>query len=113
MITLKPKRKGRRVVDPGYLDAVAALGCCICGSDATIHHDHKGEGMGQRAADYRSIPLCPTHHQHGKYGEAIEKGAKAWEMNYGPVAHWLEWTWDELEITQAIRAKWRKREYDM
>lgn len=113
MIKLRPKRKGKRIVDPDYLDAVANLGCCLCGSEATIHHDHKGEGMGQRASDYRSIPLCPTHHQHGKYGEAIEKGGKVWAFNYGSVEGWLEWVWEQLEIPEEQREKWRRRDYEL
>ena len=110
---LNPKWKKKRVVDSGYLDAVAALGCCLCQQPATIHHVHAGEGMGLRAADYRSIPLCPRHHQHGGYGIAIEMGRKAWEKANRTEEYWLEWTWDQLEIPEDIRVKWRNREYDI
>jgi hypothetical protein len=37
---------------------------------------------------------------------------QTWENNYGTEEHYLEWTWDGLEITQAIRAKWRRRNFE-
>lgn len=111
MIQLSPKRKGKRIIDPSYLDAVAALGCCLCGQPAQIHHVRAGEGAGQRASDYRAIPLCQKHHQSGGYGIAIHAGKDTWENNYGTEEHYLEHTWDELEIDQATRAKWRRRDF--
>jgi hypothetical protein len=100
LIKLNPKKKGKRIIDSAYLDAVAALGCCLCGQPAQIHHVRAGEGAGQRASDYRSIPLCQKHHQTGGYGIAIHAGQYTWE------------NWDGLEITQAIRAKWRRRNFE-
>jgi hypothetical protein len=110
-VNLKPKRKGKRITDQGYLDAVDALGCCLCGMPATIHHVHAGEGMGQRAADYRSIPLCPKHHQHGGLGVAIEAGRNSWQIQHGSEADWLEWVWEKLDIPEETREQWRQREY--
>lgn len=109
---LNPKRSKKRITDKDYLDAVAALGCCLCSHNATIHHVHAGEGMGLRAADYRSIPLCPRHHQHGGYGIAIEMGRKAWEKANRTEEYWLEWTWAQLEIPEEQKEKWRNRNYE-
>jgi hypothetical protein len=49
-----------------YLAMVAALGCCRCGSEAEIHHIRQFQGMGQRASNYLTIPLCPVHHRTGR-----------------------------------------------
>lgn len=108
---LKPKRQKKRIVDPEYLDAVAALGCCICLKPAQIHHVRAGEGAGQRAADYRAIPLCPKHHQTGGYGIAVHAGIKTWENNYGTEEKWLEYVWKMLKIPEETREKWRVRDF--
>jgi hypothetical protein len=49
-----------------YLNMVAALGCCRCGNEAEIHHIRQFQGMGQRASNYLTIPLCPEHHRTGR-----------------------------------------------
>lgn len=110
---LNPKRVKKRITDPGYLDAVAKLGCCLCLKPAQIHHVRAGEGAGQRAADYRAIPLCPKHHQTGGYGIAIHAGKDSWENNYGTEEKLLEYVWKMLDIPEEIREKFRKREYDI
>ena len=72
-----------------HLDAVAALGCIACynmghmDTPASIHHIRNGQGMSQRASNYETIPLCPTHHQHGGHGVAIHAGQKTWEGIHG------------------------------
>ena len=65
----KPKRiKPKRLVDPEYRERVRALGCVACWLDgdgwvpAQIHHPREGQGMGQRAGDDKSIPLCEANH---------------------------------------------------
>lgn len=66
----KPKRiKPKRIVNPEYRERVRVLGCVACwidgygGVPAQIHHPRSGQGMGQRAGDDKSIPLCEKHHQ--------------------------------------------------
>lgn len=46
------------------MDRVAAMGCCVCGGAATIHHvTAKVEG-GRISRSHRLVaPLCPRHHQ--------------------------------------------------
>ena len=82
---LNPKWKKKRVVDSGYLDAVA---------------------------DYRSIPLCHYHHQTGKHGAAIHAGKERWEQSHGTEIDKLEETWNKLGIDEEQKEKWRQRKYD-
>ena len=48
-----------------HLSKVASVGCIVCRnlgfgeSPAEIHHVRTGQGMGQRASNYKAIPLCP------------------------------------------------------
>lgn len=79
-----------------YLNRVASLGCIACRNlghgetPAHIHHIRTGKGMGQRASNYETIPLCPTHHQQGGHGVAIHAGQKTWEANFGTELELLE-----------------------
>lgn len=73
-----------------HMGKVAELGCMICAMPACVHHITTGVGMGQRASHYETIPLCPTHHQHGGYGVAIHAGKKEWERLYGTELQLLE-----------------------
>ena len=63
-----------------HMSRVAELGCIICGSQAEVHHL---PGHGVRASHYETIPLCPTHHRNGGFGEAVHQGRRTWEANYG------------------------------
>lgn len=71
--------------DRKHMARVAALGCIICGAPATVHHltGPKYRGMGQKADDRNTIPLCPPHHQNGGHGVAIHAGLKAFEAKFG------------------------------
>ena len=66
---------------------VAALGCIICrqlgidDSPAHVHHIREGQGMGQRAGDMLTIPLCPEHHQGATGIHGL--GTRAFERMYG------------------------------
>tara|TARA_R110000851_G_scaffold294732_1_gene449457 strand:+ start:193 stop:513 length:321 start_codon:yes stop_codon:yes gene_type:complete len=53
--------------DKKYLEAVKTLPCAVCGTPFTDppHHrigDGIVKGMGQKAPDFESMPLCRTHH---------------------------------------------------
>ena len=69
-----------------HMAAVSALGCCVCrrsgygATPAHVHHIRTGIGMGRRASDFETIPLCPEHHQGntGIHG----MGRKAFERKY-------------------------------
>jgi hypothetical protein len=75
-----------------HLDAVAGLGCIICGAPAEIHHLKRHPetgrhlGMGQRASHFHVIPLCPLHHRQGGQGVSYHAGPRAWEAIHGTEA---------------------------
>lgn len=85
-----------------YLNRVVSLGCIVCKNlghgetPAHVHHMRTGKGMGQRASNYETIPLCPTHHQNGGHGVAIHAGQKTWEANFGTEIELLEQVKQEL-----------------
>lgn len=46
-----------------HMGKVAALPCACCGASGVhVHHIREGQGMGQRANHYLTIPLCPPCH---------------------------------------------------
>ena len=75
-----------------HLNAVADLGCIICGGLAEIHHlkinPETGHrlGMSQRASHFHVIPLCPLHHRQGGIGVAYHAGPRTWENIHGTQA---------------------------
>lgn len=61
---------------------IAEMPCAVCGAHGVhVHHIRTGIGMGRRASDLDTIPLCPEHHQGntGIHG----MGRKAWERHIG------------------------------
>lgn len=52
-----------------YMGRVAGLGCAICRllgygpTPAQVHHKKEGTGMGRRAPDDETMPLCFEHHE--------------------------------------------------
>ena len=49
--------------DKAHPDRVSQLPCCLCGAYGVhVHHIRQGCGMGQRADDWLTIPLCPSCH---------------------------------------------------
>ena len=62
-------RKRDRVIRFEKLVDQGCVACWIEGYGPTppeIHHIREGYGMGQRAPDEETIPLCPQHHRYGK-----------------------------------------------
>jgi len=84
----KPATKAEKA----YMGRVAELGCIVCSSPACVHHIREGQGMGQRASNFLTIPLCFEHHQgslsiHGSprqfkniYGSELDLLAQTIEM---------------------------------
>lgn len=79
---IKPKRnKPGRVKDKRHLAHVATKPCCCCGGvSGPPHHLLRGDpkrGMGRRAGDDFTIPLCKGHHDElhncGLHGLGDEK----------------------------------------
>lgn len=79
-------------------DALAELGCCVCVREGLgrtppeIHHLLTGRAGFRRSDDERTIGLCPYHHRHGGYGEAIHAGKRSFEVNHGTELELLAWT---------------------
>jgi len=72
-----------------HLSRVAGMGCIVCKNlklgetPAEIHHIRTGQGAGQRADNFKVIPLCLIHHRQGGHGVAIHAGRQSWENNFG------------------------------
>ena len=65
----KHLRKRDRIIRFEKLVDQGCIACWIEGYGPTppeIHHIREGYGMGQRAPDEETIPLCPRHHRYGK-----------------------------------------------
>lgn len=74
--------KPRRVQSKIHLAMVAALPCIVCGArPVEVHHIRNGYGMGQRASDLETIPLCPGHHRTGP--DAFHAGPRTFEARFG------------------------------
>lgn len=86
------------------MDRVAALGCIACKNEgagyvpACVHHLKTGMGMGQRASNFQTIPLCPTHHQNGGFGVAFHAGSREWQKNHGTETELLAQVMGLLEL---------------
>lgn len=58
----------RTVAERKHLARVSSFGCALCrrlgyeDTPAAIHHPREGQGAAQRADDWLSFGLCPTHH---------------------------------------------------
>ena len=88
---IKPRRKK----DPAHLARVASLPCCVCGvSPVEVHHIRSGMGMGQRAGDDETIPLCPWHHRTGPV--AFHAGPRVFQAAFGSERELLARTMERL-----------------
>ncbi|ATG18050.1 DUF968 domain-containing protein [Providencia alcalifaciens] len=74
------KPKSRRWTSEDYLKWVKSQPCCVCGSTADDAHHIIGYGlggMGTKAHDLFTIPLCRVHHSE------LHKDPKGWEQENG------------------------------
>lgn len=102
---LKPSPEFRNgFKDPKRLAAVRKLECCACeklGIEQkypTESHHLIGYGMGKKASDLLTIPLCFLHHAGGNMGDAIhETPLKRWEERFETQQKFLEMTNRMLE----------------
>lgn len=73
------RKRPKRDTDARHLDFVRGLPCCLCKrpGDTQAHHLMRGvvRGMGLRAADRWTIPVCSIHHAaihaHGDESEFL------------------------------------------
>ena len=77
---------------------VAMLPCILadkwsheCCGRTTVHHciGVAFRGMGQKASDFDTLPLCEAHHQHSNNAIHL-MGMKPWEAKYGTQKELLE-----------------------
>jgi len=90
---------------------LSEMGCAICGQPPQIHHliGTKWRGMGQKADDRHTIPLCLNHHT-GQQG--IHKvGMRQWEFQYGTQEELLEITNHKIEMIKEIHKKGHCHDY--
>ena len=75
-----------------------------CKGKVDVHHPIGCEwrGMGQKASDFETIPLCHEgHHQFGR--NAIHQmGKRPWEAKYGSQRELLEQTLEKLSSTALL-----------
>ncbi|CAN7304420.1 Ref family recombination enhancement nuclease [Cupriavidus necator] len=70
---MRSKKKQATAAERRYMAQVQALGCMLCRhlglgeTKAIVHHQRTGQGA-MRASHYRTVGLCPSHHQHSGYG---------------------------------------------
>lgn len=76
-----------------WLGRVASLGCVVCkslgvSSPAIVHHltGHPYRGIGHKASDAFTIPLCPEHHN------LLHRGVDSFERQFGTQTELLERT---------------------
>ncbi|ENJ7584979.1 DUF968 domain-containing protein [Providencia rettgeri] len=77
-LMLKPKLQ--RWTNDKYLQWVKSQPCCVCNSIAhDAHHliGHGQGGMGTKAHDLFTIPLCRVHH------DALHQDPNGWEHEHG------------------------------
>jgi hypothetical protein len=89
-----------------WMGWVAELPCVLCEHigygrvhGVQVHHIRDQQGLGQRAPDTLTLPLCPEHHQgdtgyHGLGKREFERRYKVTE--YQLLARALEWLADTI-----------------
>jgi hypothetical protein len=82
----KPATKAEKL----HMMWVAQIGCIVCGQPANVHHIRAGQGMGQRASHFDTIPLCHHHHQGAEGIHTL--GTRTWQEKYGSERELLEKT---------------------
>lgn len=56
------RRKDRTAAEKRHHDRVAAMGCCVCGAEATIHHVTSDGFKRIARSHWLVVGLCPFHH---------------------------------------------------
>lgn len=83
-LMLKPKLQ--RWTNDKYLQWVKSQPCCVCGAIADDAHHLIGYGqggMGTKAHDLFTIPLCRVHH------DELHRDPKGWEGEHGSQLYFL------------------------
>jgi hypothetical protein len=73
------------------------LPCCVCGFwPVEVHHIRAGVGMGQKASDLETIPLCVWHHRTGP--QAFHNGPRIFQALFGMERELLAQTTKKMEV---------------
>jgi hypothetical protein len=97
-IRKKAPKNAPTAAESRYMGLVAALGCAVCRrighgpTPAIVHHQRTGQGK-MRASHYRTVPLCPPHHQGSGYG-VHDRGREEWAALFG---------FTEIELVEETR----------
>ena len=77
-------------------ERLAEMGCVICKQPAQIHHliGVKYRGMGQKADNEFTIPLCLNHHTGAEGIHQI--GKQTWQAQFGTQEELLQRTNERL-----------------
>lgn len=76
-----------------HMARVAELPCVVCGvTGVQVHHIRSADfcGLGLRASDWFTFPLCHIHHAE------LHADKRHWEMVYGNQADHVDATLDQL-----------------
>ena len=78
-------RKRASASEKRHYSRVAALGCLVCGAQATIHHVTSDGNQRIARSNKRVVPLCAPHHQiqHGPQGSVEALGHAGFTNVYG------------------------------
>lgn len=95
--------------NPKHLKRVRELPCCACIESKkeqrykTEAHHLIGCGMGLKASDLKTIPLCTFHHDGRIPGFSIHSTVlKKWEEDFKSQNFFLEQTWKILGTDKAL-----------
>lgn len=85
-----------------HMGKIAMMQCCAANGDCSpgteVHHITK---TGRRLGHMFTIPLCKNHHGPQTplpFGEAVHKGTKTFESQYGTQMKLLELTMERLGL---------------
>jgi len=76
-----------------WMNRISELGCIVCRNEFSIYSPaciHHIDGKTKEGTHFKTLPLCPGHHQHGGYGVALHAGRAEWEKKYGTQADLLK-----------------------
>lgn len=106
--------------DKKRLEAIAQMGCIVCENEGIDQIDHLeihhfiGCGLGLKASDLLSIPLCWTHHQKYKDSKdvklkklSIHGLTKEFEKKFGTQEMLLKQVNEKLGVTEQYEEYFR------
>lgn len=81
---VKP-RKAPTAAERRHLGRIAAMGCLVCGREATVHHVTSDGYQRLSRTHERIVPLCPVHHmiQFGPRESVEALGHAGFTATYG------------------------------